>query len=372
MRRMYLRLSRTASLAASAGLVLAGSLAVSGAAQPAGATTLGSNATAPGSIVYLKNGNVWIAHLNGSHARQFTKHKFDWSSPSEANNGMVVVAGGLPKNNPGGTDSDASSLIYKFSPNGNQIGKPIPTWGTFSSPSCDSFAPVSVQVSPDAKKIAYGIWQCSAPSYTALWTPSNSTTLNFPHQHVGQLDFYEPHWINNSTFLVSHVGPPVSDTQARWYTHGVNQADDTGFKGWTDSKVGDNDSQALISPDGDKLLIFEDDALSWTNGKPRLLRLWIWTGKNVPSNWTRRCEIKLNAAQTPVPLRMDPSVSSNSKELIWSDSRGVEEVSLATPANCASIKPHLLIRGGAEASFSAGSEKPGAAHPRQPGAARVG
>ncbi len=277
---------------------------------------------------------------------------------------MVVVAGGLAHDNPGGTDAAPSSEIYKFSANGNQLGKPIPTWGTFSSPSCDSFGPVSVQVSPDAKKIAYGIWQCDTPAYTALWTPANSTTLNFPHQHVGQLFFFDPHWVSNSTFLVSHYGPISS---ARWYTHGVNQADDTGFKGWTDSKVGDNSSQAVISPDGDKLVIFEDDALAWASHKPHLLRLWIWTGKNIPSNWTRRCSITLNAKATPDPLTLDPSISPNSQELIWGDSRGIEEASLATPASCASIRPHLLIRGGSEPSFSAGSEKPGAAHPRQPG-----
>lgn len=368
MAMIRLRLRRCSALAACAGLALAGSLGATGVTQSANAATRGPSASATGSIVYIKNGNVWIAHLDGSHAQQFTRHKFDWSSPSEANIGMVVVAGGLPHNNPGGTDADASSEIYKFSPSGNQLGKPIPTWGTFSSPACDSFAPVSVQVSPDAKKIAYGIWECGAPGFTAVWTPSNSTTLNFPHQHVGQLDFFDPHWVSNSTFLVSHYGPTITDSQARWYTHGVNQADNTGFKGWNDSKIGDDSAQAVISPDGDKLLIFQDDALNWTNSKPRLLRLWVWTGKNTPSNWTRRCAIKLNAAATPDPLRMDPSISPNNKELIWGDSRGIEEVSLATPTNCASIKPHLLIRGGSEASFSAGSEKPGAAHPRQPGA----
>ncbi len=368
MRRTYPRLSRSASLAASAGLVLAGTFWLTGA-QSAGASTKVAHASATGSIVYLKKGNVWIAHLNGSHARQFTKRKFDWSSPSEANNGMVVAAGGLPKDNPDGIDADPSSLIYKFSPNGNQLGKPIPTWGTFSSPTCDSFGPISVQVSPDAKKIAYGIWQCTTPAYTALWTPSNSTSINLPHQQFGQLFFAFPHWINNSTFLVSHYGPISS---ARWYTHGVNQADDTGFKGWTDPKVGDNNSQAVISPDGGKLLIFEDDANNWVPAKPHHLVLWVWTGKNVPDNWTRRCEIKLNAAQTSDPLRLDPSISPDSKELIWSDNGGVEEASIAAPANCASIKPHLLIPGGSEASFSAGAEKPGASRPRQPGATKAG
>src|SRR5689334_18237226 len=75
-------------------------------------------ATSPsGSIVYLKGGNVWIAHADGTHARQFTTRKLNWSSPSEADNGTVVVAGGLSRINSGGSDSSGSSEIYRFKPN---------------------------------------------------------------------------------------------------------------------------------------------------------------------------------------------------------------------------------------------------------------
>ena len=96
---------------------------------------------AAGSIVYLKGGYVWIAHVDGTHARQFTKHKFNWSSPSEADNGTVVVAGGLARINKGGTDSSGKSEIYRFKPNGQQIGGAIPTWGSYSSASCPTYGP---------------------------------------------------------------------------------------------------------------------------------------------------------------------------------------------------------------------------------------
>jgi len=358
MRGLGLRTGRAAT-ALSAGLLAAASAVGVVTAQPA-------SAAVSGSIVYIKNGNVWIAHADGTHAQQFTMARYNWSSPSEADNGTIVVAGGLDATS-NGIESVPGAEIYRFAPNGNQIGGAIPTWGTYSTESCPTIAPTSVEVSPDATKIAYGDFLCGDPQYTALWTPATATHLNFPHQVEGQVDFYEPHWVNNSTFVVSHFGQPFADTDARWYTHGVTQADDTGYKGWNWSAMTGTGAQAVITRAGDKMAVLEDDAADWLDGKPRLVRLWLFTGHNVPTNWNERCEIKLNAAQTSDPAHLHPSFSADGSELIWGDDRGVEEVSVANPANCASIQPHLLIPGGSEPFFSAGSEQPSAVNPHQPG-----
>lgn len=351
-------LRRTVS-ALSAVLLTAASMVVAISAQPA-------SAAVSGSIVYLKNGYVWIAHADGTHARQFTLAKYNWSSPSEADNGTIVVAGGLGSTS-NGIESMPGAEIYRFAPNGNQIGGAIPTWGTYSTVSCPTIPPTSVEVSPDATKIAYGDFLCGDPQFTALWTPATATGLDFPHQVDGQVDFYEPHWVNNSTFVVSHFGLPFSDSDARWYTHGVNQADDNGYKGWNWSAMTGTGAQAVITRAGDKLAVFEDDAANWTDNKPRTVRLWLFTGQNIPTNWNERCEIKLNAGQTSDPQDLHPSFSPDGTELIWGDNLGVEEASVANPANCSTISPHLLIPGGYEPFFSAGSEQPSAANPHQPG-----
>jgi PKD domain len=366
--------------AALAVTVLAGSLTaaslVGGQAEASAGTLAGPASVAAavpasvpasaGSIVYLKGGNVWIAYADGSHARQFTKHKFNWSSPSEADNGTVVVAGGLARINAGGTDSSGSSELYRFQPNGTQIGGAIPTWGSYSSPSCPTFGPNSVRVSPDASKIAYGIWDCADASYTALWTPATATGLKFPYQTLGQEDFYEPNWITSSLFVVSHAGPTVSDSQARWFTHKPTQADDAGVNGWNWAAMSGTGAQAVINRAGTILAVFEDDAADWANGKPRNVRLWLFTDE-VDGSFARHCTVTLDAAQTSRPLQLSPSFAPNGKALFWGNDKGVVEASTATPGNCASVVPKVIIPGGSEPFFSAGVEKAGLANPRQPG-----
>src|SRR5919204_72840 len=132
------------------------------------------------SVVYLKDGNVWIANADGSGARQFTLYQYGWAWPSEDDNGNVVVAGGLARVNPDGSDADAGSEIYRFSGDGNQIGSAITTNGSHSTPSCPTYPPVGVRVSPDGSKIAYGDILCATSEATVWWTPSNATGIDFP------------------------------------------------------------------------------------------------------------------------------------------------------------------------------------------------
>jgi len=74
------------------------------------------------SLVYVKGGNVWISHSDGSAARQVTSAPNNWAWPSTADDGTVFAAGGAQRVNLDGSDSDGSTEIYRMDQSGRQIG----------------------------------------------------------------------------------------------------------------------------------------------------------------------------------------------------------------------------------------------------------
>jgi hypothetical protein len=328
--------------------------------------------TSGDSLVFLKGGRVWIARANGTGARAFTTGRYHWSSPSEDDHGNVVVLGGLPRTNPSGTDSDGSDQIFRFGPRGNQLGRPIPTWGSYSTPSCPTYPPSSARVSPDGTKVAYGIFDCGSLSYTALWTPITSTGLNFPHQTLGQEDYYQPQWVDNSQFVVSHAGTTVTDTQARWFVHPTAGGDYAGA-GWYDSAITGTGAQAVISRAGTTFAVFSDDAADYTDARPRHVQLFLYSSPNLASarsnGWHLDCTVALSAANTTRPLTLSPSIATDGSKIYWGDDRGVEVAQIRDRSNhCSSVRPVLLIPGGSEPFVSAGGIQAPVAEPVQPGA----
>jgi hypothetical protein len=341
---MKLIARRRTRAAALAGALLVPLLGVSGTAPASAAGT--------DTLVFLKGNQVWVAHADGSDAHQFTSAANGWASPSMDDAGNVVVVGGKARINPDGTDSDGSSEIYRFAPNGQQLGSPIPTWGSYSSPACPTYGPTSARVSPDGTKVAYGIWECGSYSYTALWTPITSTGLSFPGQTLGQEDFYHPQWVDSSQFVVSHAGPPITDTQNRWFVHATSAGDEVG-PGWYDPAVTGTGAQGLINRQGTLLLAFEDDAANWLDAKPRNLRLFVWSSPSLATaesgGWHLDCTVTLNAAATSTPFRLSPSFSSDGTTVYWGDDTGIEAASLADRSNgCANVHPTLVIPGGSQ------------------------
>lgn len=361
---------RAGALAVAADVVaplLAATAALS-AATPAEA------AAATDSIVYLKDGRVWIAQADGSGAHAFTKAAYNWASPSEDSLGDVVVAGGLARVNPDGySESSGSSEIYRFAPNGNQIGSAIPTWGSYSTTSCPTYGPLSVRVSPDGSKIAYAITKCSA-SYTTMWVPSTSTALYFPNQSAGMEDFYEPSWVDSSSFLVSHVGPVFLDSDLRWIVHATADPDGYGY-GWNDPNVTGTGAQAVmrVLPSGAvTTVIFEDDAANWPDGVARELRLWIYSADSLATaeagNSTAECTVTLDPTKTSDPVDLSPSISTDGTKVYWGDDTGVEVAQISDLSNsCANVVPTLLIPGASRPFVSNGGVGTLLAEPRQPG-----
>jgi hypothetical protein len=345
---------------------LLAALAISAAAFPAAAHA--------DSLVYLKGGQVWVANPDNGGARQFTIHQYNWSSPSMADDGTVVAAGGLSRVNSDGSDSDGSSELYRFHGDGNQIGTFTPTYGSRSTPACPAYPPSSVRVSPDGSKIAYGIYGCGAGGYeTALWTPAGSTTLNFPNQTVGQQDHWDPIWINNSRFTVSHAGLPTIGGD-HWGEHLVTDGDNEGA-GWLEGAMDDRSAEAVISRDGKEAVVFFNDAAS-AGGTPSNLDMWVYYNASMPADFNAgwpdpadSCKFSLDASKVHDIYNLSPSLSPDGSKVLFGDGEGVKVLSLGDVASdCAGAgtSPALLVPGGSQPFYAKGNVQAGAANPRQP------
>jgi hypothetical protein len=344
---------------------LAAALAVSAAAFPAAAHA--------DAITYLKGGQVWVAHADGSGARQFTVHQYGWAWPSMADNGAVVVAGGLERVDPSGTDTDGSSELYRFQGDGNQIGTFTPTYGSYSTPSCPTFPPRSVRVSPDGTKIVYSIYGCGGGGYeTSLWTPAGSTGLNFPGQSIGQQDHWDPVWINNSRFTVSHVGPPLFGDH--WGEHLVTDGDNVGA-GWYESAMDNRSARAVISRDGKEAVVFFEDSASFTDGKPRNVDMWVYSNPSMPAAFNADfpspaagCRFTLDASKLADIQDLSPTLSPDGTKVLYATSDGAVVRALGdVTSGCAGASaPVLLVPGAAQPFYSGGNVQAGAAAPHQP------
>ncbi len=341
-------------------LAIAGTVAVS---------LIATAAAGADSIVYIKSGEVWIAHTDGSGARQFTLRPFHWGWPSEADNGTIVAAGGDAH----GPYGFAGSDLYRFSANGNEIGGPIPTPGTYYTLNCPTTPPTSVRVSPDGSKIAYGSTLCSTGP-TALWTPSSATGLSWPNQdnNLGVQDYTDPDWIDNTHFTVSHPGQ-TTGTQSMW---AVTDTDSPpGGPGWIEQNATGTGFQGIVSRDGKVSALFEDDKANWIPPQTHNAAIWLYTAASVDdaeqNGYNLQCKLTLDAAQSSDPFDFSPTFSPDGTKLLWGDDRGVEIANVTDLSSsggaCTHVLPQLLIPGGAQPFYAAGDIQSQAANPSQPG-----
>ncbi len=282
------------------------------------------------SIVYAKDGNVWLSTPDATAQYQVT---FDggWSSPSQDDSGTIVA--------------QRAGTFVRMTRSGRPIGAPVAVVGGaggLNVPGAHLFGPYDPRVSPDGARIAYWFVAQDATSTGDGGVTSElvdyATTTASDHfdssPAITAPDQRSPHWIDSQRLLVADPYGTGADAVSTWLESGADDA----RQGWfytPDGLLQDGE----LSPDGSRLAI---TAAVGGAGSP-YRRIWFLTtnaGTTAPP--TPRCTL-ITATQTSSPSWSPASsaLAYANDEGVWVDAVG----DLTAPGAC--TNPRLLVAGGA-------------------------
>ena len=334
--------SRPAALLASLALALTGLVATGGALAPASAselepsfgTTLDPDATSPapaavppGTLLFVKNHNVWIAKGDGTGQAQLTKDgtaSDPYASPTQADNGTIVASKGY--------------LVVRLDRNGAPLGSFTPPTLTSSAGSPIGGVPHHVAVSPDGSTIAYSQigYQCPiglscgvryATGYTSATGSAKSNKTYYRNAS----------WVSSSRtvqsggYLSNAMLHTLGASPVNWFNDEDIFADDTDL------------NELEVSRDGRWLI-----ALRGYDTSTHVI--WYEVNGSVgtqspPALPTPRCTSATD------PSFASPTLAPDGSAAAWEESDGIWIKSSLT--SCASPQPALRIAGGSDPSWSA-------------------
>jgi hypothetical protein len=299
------------------------------------------------SIVYLKDGNVWLSAPDGSQARQLTTGG-RWSSPSQADDGTIVAA-------------DGSTIVRIDRATGRRLST-LPVVGgdvTDTPGDADKFiGPLNPKVSPDGTQVAY--WFMHKENYYSAacncyqWgIESYATTTAIDRLTSGPENSVRtgrhPAWINNGRVM---LWDQYFTYQASTWVPGRNWVNEQWWFRYPDAMLDDGE----LSPDGTKLVAVaatggiasaHDHVYYWTTNGPA------WVGDPPYENDVE------NSAKAPEPTprcqnvrdseASSPTWSPDSRRIAYADKDGiwVQDVP-ASLEDCAALTERLAIPGGSE------------------------
>lgn len=352
------RARRSALAAATALGIAATALLAAPGLDAALGTGTAAQAAAGGSIVFVKNYNVWIARGDGTGQRAVTaggSFASPWVSPSQSDSGLVVVVRG--------------NLIYEMDQWGRVKRKLDPPPLKNSAGQMMDGPLVGAVVSPDGKRIAYTYTKETCPIGASCFTRSvtgyTDAAQLTPPQKYGSTFFDSPSWVTNTRTLQSggyHSQMNLHDLGSAQASYWFDDEQIYGDENGTDL------GNAEISRDGKLLAAVrgygDDQQIIWyrvvgdaRTGKPGLPEPMCWTEKGAGIT--------------------NPSWSPDGTAIAIEQPEGIEIG--RNVAGCSNIT--MAFRGGSEPSWSnapLSTSRPAATHfvlkkkPRISGTAKVG
>jgi len=292
-------------------------------------------ATGGGSIVFVKQNNVWIADGDGGHQRPVTTNgtsAMPWSSPTQSDAGVVVAGRG--------------SLVYRMDQSGNVLNVlDLPALRDSAGNLLDG-APAKLAISPDGSKIAYTyrFYSCDWGCYVRAVTSFTSSTSVSPSSAWGVTHYDNPEWVSSSRVMVDG-----------WLTQIIRLFDlGRGDFFWFDEDSYTADDKVLddaaLSPDGRFAAAvrdeFENSNIIWykVTGNPR-------SGARPPIP-TPKCNTN------PQDGFANPTFSADSTALAWEEPDGIWRVDELDPADCTTLTPRRIVPGGSQPSWSKAAIQP--------------
>ena len=315
---------------------LAGPASAAQAAPPAprsGPQTVGSSL--PGSIVYIKNNNVWLASGNGAAQFQVTTDgtaDSPYFDPTQSDTGTIAAGHG--------------QSIVRMTQNGTVLNAMDPPALPGSAGHPIDGPPQDLAFSPDGTKIAYTLYTYSCPigveCMARTATGVTDATRMTPYQTYGATYLATPSWIGNGRTLQS--GGSGSHMKLK----DVGGAEQVWFNDYDYADPSTDLGDGEVSPDGRWLAAVrgygDGEHIIWysVSGNP-----FSGTAPAVPSP---AC---ISGQQAGFA---DPTWAPDSNALAWEEPDGIWLKN--DPAVCDSPQPQLLIPGGSAPDWSAAAAAP--------------
>jgi hypothetical protein len=333
-------IDRVARLAAGCAAVVGCAAAVAPAAQA-------------DTMVYVKDGTVFLSQPDGSQARPITTGDNAWAWPSETDGGIIAVAGGLSRVVNGTFNPSGSDQVYEFDQQGNQLSGPVNTTGSYSTVNDPEYVS-HFRVAPDNSNIAWTALPSYADATTVFEKPTGSDFTYTKDKYGALFPYSNPEWWGNSHLLFSHDGVTLFNEAQ----YGIYNLNDGSAPGWgQDEAIGNAPHwQVAISRDGLKFAVMTDDGANYTDGKVRNIAITLETTTTPPSGTLSdttdtHCTLTLPASEYASlngANLASMSFSSDGSTLAWGQDDGIYEANVSDPNNCQQFTSsvHKVVAGG--------------------------